>query len=133
MWDSGSYNVLKKRGLNKAKGRLKGIRKLFGEVVTADEITREKEKAKSNHGQVNYPGQLVGEDTFYIGCIKGIGRIYHQVAGDCLSSFGAAKVYNNKTAETSTDFIENHLIKKFDSVRIDRILRRWWNGIYHLA
>ena len=67
---------------------------------------------------------MVEEDTFCIGCIKGIGRIYHQVAGDCFSSFGAAKVYNNKTTETSTDFIESHLIKKFDSVRIDRVLRR---------
>jgi transposase InsO family protein len=65
---------------------------------------------------------LIGQDTFYIGCLKGIGRIYHQVACDCFSSFGAAKVYDNKTTKVSTDFVENHLAKKFAPVKIERIL-----------
>ena len=99
---TGIYNVLKKRGLNTAKSRLEWVRKLSGEVVTADEITRDKEKAKNNHVEANYPGQLIGEDTFYIGCLKGIGRIYHQVGCDCFSSFGAAKIYDNKTTDAST-------------------------------
>jgi len=119
---TGIYNVLKKRGLNKARSRLEWVRKLSGEVVTQDEITRDKEKAKNNHIEANYPGQLIGEDTFYIGCLKGIGRIYHQVACDCFSSFGAAKIYDNKTTDASTDFVENHLVKKFAPVKIERIL-----------
>jgi len=65
---------------------------------------------------------LIVEDTFYIGCLKGIGKIYHQVGCDCFSSFGAAKVYDNKTTKASTDFVENHLVKKFAPVRIERIL-----------
>jgi hypothetical protein len=112
---------------------LEEVRNCLDEVVTADEITREKEEAKTNRVETNHPGQLVGEDTFYIGYIKGIGKIYYQVASCCFSFFGAAKVHNNKTTETSTYFVENHLIKKFASVRIDRIFKRWWNGIYHLA
>jgi transposase InsO family protein len=119
---TGIYNILKKRGLNTAKARLEWVRKLSGEVVTQDEITRDKEKAKNNHIEATYPGQLIGEDTFYIGCLKGIGKIYHQVGCDCFSSFGAAKVYDNKTTKASTDFVENHLVKKFAPVRIERIL-----------
>jgi transposase InsO family protein len=65
---------------------------------------------------------LIGRGAFYIGCLKGIGRIYHQVAGDCSSSFGAAKVYDNKTTKVSTDFVENHLAKNFAPVKIERIL-----------
>ena len=65
---------------------------------------------------------MIGQDTFYIGCLKGIGRIYPQVACDCFSSFGAAKVYDNKTTKVSTDFVENHLVKKFAPVKIERIL-----------
>jgi len=53
---TGIYNVLKKRGLNTAKSRLEWVRRLSGEVVTADEITRDKEKAKTNHIEANYPG-----------------------------------------------------------------------------
>jgi transposase InsO family protein len=119
---TGIYNVLNKYSLNTGKSRLEWVRKLSGEVVTQDEITRDKEKAKNNHVEANYPGQLIGEDTFYIGCLKGIGRIYHQLACDCFSSFGAAKVYDNKTTNTSTDFVESHLIKKFAPVKIERIL-----------
>jgi len=119
---TGIYNVLKARGLNTAKSRLEWVRRLSGEVVTQDEITRDRKKANNNHVSANYPGQLVGEDTFYIGCLKGIGRIYHQVACDCFSSFGVAKVYDNKTTSASTDFVENHLVKKFSPVRIERIL-----------
>jgi len=65
---------------------------------------------------------LIRQNTFYIGCLKGIGRIYHQVACDCFSSFGAAKVYDNKTTKVSTYFVENHLAKKFAPVKIERIL-----------
>ena len=43
----GIYNVLKKRSLNRAKRRLEWIRKLYGEVVTLDETTRDKENKNS--------------------------------------------------------------------------------------
>lgn len=119
---TGIYNVLLRKGLNTAKKRLEWVRKLNGEIVTFDELGRDKEKSKTNHVEATYPGELVSQDTFYIGCLKGIGRIYHQVACDCFSSFEAAKVYDNKTTESSTDFVENHLVKKFTPVKIERIL-----------
>ena len=93
---TGIYNILKKRDLTTAKACLESVRKPSGEIVTQDEITRDKEKAKNNHVEANYPSQMIGQDTFYIGCLKGIGRIYHQVAGDCFSSAGAANVDDNK-------------------------------------
>jgi hypothetical protein len=62
------------------------------------------------------------EDTFYIRCLKGIGRIYHPVACDCFSSFGAAKVYTDKSSDSSTDFLKTQLVKKFAPVKIERIL-----------
>ncbi|MDI6839918.1 MAG: IS481 family transposase [bacterium] len=119
---TGIYNVLRRRGLHTAKMRLELVRKLNGEIVTLDELQRDKEKSKTNHIEVSYPGQLVSEDTFYIGCLKGVGRIYHQVACDCFSSFGAAKIYDSKTTDTSCDFVGNYLIKKFTGVRIERLL-----------
>lgn len=85
-------------------------------------MARDKGKAKTNHLQASYPGQVVSQDTFYLGCIKGIGRIYHQVAGDCFSSFSAAQIYPDKTAKSSSDFVENHLVKKFAPVKIGRLL-----------
>ena len=54
-------------------------------------------------------------------------EIYHRVGSryrsfDCFFSFGAAKVYDNKTTKASTDFVEDHLHKKFAPVKIERIL-----------
>ena len=111
-WYTGIYNILKKRCLTTAKARLEWVGKVSGEITTQDERTRDKEKAKKNHVEANYAGQLIGQDTFYIGCLKGRGRIDHQVTGDCFSSFGAANVYDNKTTKVSTDVVENHLAKK---------------------
>ena len=119
---TGVYNVLSRKGLNTMKKRLERVRKLNGEVVTPDELQRAREKSKTNHIEATYPGQLVSKDTFYIGCLKGSGRIYHQIACDCFSSFGAVKVYTSKTADTSCDFLEKHLIGKFGSVKVERIL-----------
>jgi transposase len=130
---TGIYNVFKKRGLNTAKSRLEWLRRLSGEVVTQDEISRDKEKSKTNYVEANYPGQLVVEDSFYIGCLKGIGRIYHQVACDCFSFFGAAKVYNNKTTDASTDFVGNYLSKKFATGKDRKNPYLLWARIYHLA
>ena len=45
-------------------------KKIIREIVMRDEMARDKEKLKINHIQVSYPGQLVSQDTFYIGCIK---------------------------------------------------------------
>ena len=46
---TGICNVLKRKGLNTAKNRLEWVRKLSGEEITADEIAKDKEKAKTNH------------------------------------------------------------------------------------
>ena len=50
---NGIYNVLKRKGLNRAKNRLEGVRKLSGETVTRDEMVRDKEKAKTNYIQAS--------------------------------------------------------------------------------
>jgi hypothetical protein len=36
---------------------MRWVRKLSGEMATANEITRDKEKARTNHVEANYPGQ----------------------------------------------------------------------------
>jgi transposase InsO family protein len=65
---------------------------------------------------------LTGQDTFHVGCSKETGRISHQVACDCLSSFGAANVYDSKTTKVSTDVVENHVAKKIAPAKTERIL-----------
>ena len=65
-----------------------------------------------------HPGYLLAQDTFYVGYIKGVGRIYQQTAIDTYSAVGFAKLYTAKVPVTAADilndrvlpFFENHMI-----------------------
>lgn len=117
------YGVMRRNGLNTKKKRLEWVRKLSGEVVKLSDLHRDKELSKSRHMEAPYPGFLVGADTFYVGCLKNLGRIYQLTACDCFSSFGWAKLYLHKTADNAVDFLHNHLLPKARSVIIRRLLQ----------
>ena len=65
---------------------------------------------------------MFGQDTFYVGWIKGIGKIYQQTGIDTYSNIGFAKLYLEKTALTSADFLNDKALPFFDS-HGSRILR----------
>ena len=50
-----------------------------------------------------HPGYLGSQDTFYVGTLKGVGRIYQQTFVDTFSKWAAAKLYTTKTPITSAD------------------------------
>lgn len=120
---TGVYGVLKRNNLNIKKKRLQLVQEISGVVVNISLIQRDKEKSKTRHIKAIYPGELIGIDTFYVGCLKGIGRIYQQTACDCFSSFGWAKLYHNKKVESTIDFLENHLLKVNGWVSIHSLLQ----------
>jgi hypothetical protein len=64
----------------------------------------------------------VAQDTYYIGTIKGIGRIYQQTAIDTHSNIGFAKVYTERTALTAADALNDKVLPFFDDQNI-RVLR----------
>ena len=53
-----------------------------------------------------------------IGRTKGIGKIYHQVAVDCDSSFGFARLYLSKKAKTFCGFLENAALPLYRDLNI---------------
>ena len=71
----GVYGVLKRHNLNTKDERLQWIQELAGVVVNLSQIERDKEESKRRHIETSYPGELIGIDTFYVGCLKGVGRI----------------------------------------------------------
>ena len=70
---------------------------------------------KEAHGEIEteHPGYLCAQDTYYVGTIKGIGRIYQQTFIDTYSKVGAAKVYTEKTAITAADMLNDKAIPLF--------------------
>ena len=44
-----------------------------------------------------HPGYLIAQDTYYVGTIKGVGKIYQQTVIDTYSRVAEAKLYTDKT------------------------------------
>jgi len=93
-----------------------------GEVLT-DAQLRAMEKAKEEKiawGEIEteHVGYLGGQDTFYVGTLKGVGRIYQQTFIDTYSAVGFAKLYTSKAPINSADLLNDRVIAFFDKYRI---------------
>lgn len=109
--------------------RLKRLEKWSAEennILTENQIQAlEKVKEeKEAHGEIEsfHPGFLLGQDTFYVGYIKGVGKIYQQTGIDTFSNVGFAKVYREKIALTAADFLNDKVLPFFDAQGM-RLLR----------
>jgi len=118
----GVRSIWLRHGLEKRALRLKRLEKWATEerhILTESQI-QALEKAKEEkeaHGEIEsyHPGFLLGQDTFYVGWIKGIGKIYQQTGIDTYSNMGFAKLYTEKTAVTAADFLNDKVLPFFDS------------------
>jgi hypothetical protein len=109
--ETGVYHVLKRKGLNRLIDRFFYAQEHSDNPVITESYLREKEKKKETHINAFYPGYLFCQDTFYVGTIKGLGRIYQQTGIDAYANFGFAKIYTNKKAESAIDFVKTKVIR----------------------
>lgn len=96
-------------------------------LTEAQVIAMEKARIeKESHGEIEteHPGYLGSQDTYYVGNIKGVGRIYQQTYIDTYSKVVQVKLYTQKTAITAADMLNDRVIPWYDErgVRILRIL-----------
>ena len=82
-------------------------------------LERKKEKREAN-GEIEteHPGYLGSQDTYYVGTIKGVGRIYQQTFIDTYSRVAFAKLYDSKHAITSADLLNDRVLPFFDEQQI---------------
>lgn len=67
------------------------------------------------HVKSLYPGYLLCQDTFYVGTLKGVGRLYMQAVVDTYSSFAFAKLYNAKLSITAADLVYDRVLPFYES------------------
>ena len=136
--ETGVYHVLCRKGFNHRLDRLFYAQGKSDNLVVTERYLREIAKRQRMHISAHYPGYLFCQDTFYVGTIKGLGRIYQQTGIDTYSNFGFAKVYTDKTAVSAIDFLVTKVLPVYGQFHIpmDRILTdngkeyttHWANG-----
>ena len=57
-----------------------------------------------------HPGYLGSQDTFYVGTLKGVGRVYQQTYVDTYCKVAHAKLYTTKTPITAADMLNDKVL-----------------------
>src|SRR5436305_986812 len=81
--------------------------------LKALEQAREEKEA---HGEIEteHPGYLGSQDTFFVGTLKGVGRIYQQTFIDTYSRVAFAKLYDRKNALVAADMLNDRVLPWFE-------------------
>lgn len=134
-------NELRKRGItispagvrcvwlrNNLENMKKRLMKLEEKVAKEGHILTERqlqamekrniEKEAKGEIETEHPGYLGSQDTFYVGTVKGVGRIYQQTFVDTYSKMAFAKLYNMKTSITAADLLNDRVLPFFEEQNV---------------
>ena len=91
-------------------------------LVLAEEQVRLLERHsvdfRCRHVEATQPGELLNQDTFYWGTLKGVGKVYVQVVVDIFCSFAFAKVYTSKMPVTACDLLYDRVLPFYEALGV---------------
>lgn len=128
---SGVRSIWLRNELANFKQRLRALEKhvaTTGVVLTEAQVVALEKKRDDDIacGEIEtaHPGYLGSQDTFYVGTMKGVGRIYQQTFVDTYSKVAFTKLYTTKTPITAAELLNDKVLPYFteQNVPVLRIL-----------
>jgi len=118
---SGVRSIWLRHGLENFKLRLKAREAKVAEegiILTEAQVAALEKKKQDDEvcGEIEtaHPGYLGSQDTFYVGMLKGVGRVYQQTFVDTYSKVALAKLYTTKTPITAADVLNDMVLPLFE-------------------
>lgn len=118
---SGVRSIWLRHEIANFKQRLTALEKHIaatGAVLTEAQVVALEKKRDDDIacGEIEtaHPGYLGSQDTFYVGTMKGVGRIYQQTFVDTYCKVAFAKLYSTKTPITAADLLNDRVLPFYD-------------------
>jgi transposase InsO family protein len=122
---AGVRNVWMRHGLETRHKRLLALEKQSQEetfVLSERQIAlleKHSSDFRCRHVESQPPGELLNQDTFYWGTLKGVGKVYVQVVIDVFCSLAFAKVYTSKMPITACDVLYDRVLPFYGELGVD--------------
>lgn len=114
---TGVRSVWLRNGLHTFRLRLAALEKKSAEeglVLTETQVAalerKREEQLECGEIETAHPGYLGSQDTFYVGNMKGVGRIYQQTFVDTYAKVAFAKLYTTKTPIAAADLLNDRVL-----------------------
>lgn len=117
-------NIRIRNGLESRYRRLLALEeKVAGKPVELTEeqirlLEKHNPEFKERHVESPHPGYLLSQDTFYVGTMKGVGRVYLQAVVDTYSSLAFGKLYTAKIPITAADLLNDRVLPFYEKEKV---------------